>query len=350
MTLRNLLVVIQIAFTYIGTVVGAGFATGQEIIQFYTRYGGFAAILIFFSALLFILLGTKLMLMAQDMKAGSYEDLNRMLFGERAGAYISLFMMIVLFGVTTIMLAGAGSLFAEQFHLSYQAGLWLTLLAAYFVLTKGIKGILAINVIVVPFMITFSLVIIAVTWNHPHSSNWLTLPSDLSSWRLWFSPILYTSFNLAMAQAVLVPLGSAITNRSSLYWGGIVGGAGIGIMLMAAHYALSAQMPGIANYEIPMSHLVHMLGKSVQLLFSIVILSEIFTTLTADAYGLTLQLQQRTNWSASRITVFLLLACYLVSQLGFSNLLSVLYPLFGGVSLVWFLMLLWKRNQPFYPS
>ena len=27
--------VLQIAFTYIGTVVGAGFATGQEILQFY---------------------------------------------------------------------------------------------------------------------------------------------------------------------------------------------------------------------------------------------------------------------------------------------------------------------------
>lgn len=26
--------VLQIAFTYIGTVVGAGFATGQEILQF----------------------------------------------------------------------------------------------------------------------------------------------------------------------------------------------------------------------------------------------------------------------------------------------------------------------------
>lgn len=344
--MRNLLVVIQIAFTYIGTIVGAGFATGQEIIQFYTRYGGFAVVLIFFSALLFIYLGTKLMLLAQDMNAGSYEDLNRMLFGEKAGSYVSLFMMIVLFGVTTIMLAGAGSLFAEQFNFSYQSGLLLTLLAAYMVLTKGMKGILTINVIVVPFMITFSLVIIAVTWSHPHSGNWLQLPSDLTSWRLWLSPILYTAFNLAMAQAVLVPLGSAITNRSLLYWGGIVGGAGIGVMLMAAHYALSAQMPGIAQYEIPMGHIVHSLGSTVQLLFSAVIFSEIFTTLTADAYGLTLQLRQRTNWSSSRLTLLLLLACYLVSQLGFSNLLSTLYPLFGGVSLIWFLMLLRKRSQP----
>ena len=32
--LRNSVRVLQIAFTYIGTIVGAGFATGREILQF----------------------------------------------------------------------------------------------------------------------------------------------------------------------------------------------------------------------------------------------------------------------------------------------------------------------------
>ena len=38
----------RIAMAYIGTVVGAGFATGQEILQFFTHYGilSFWAILI----------------------------------------------------------------------------------------------------------------------------------------------------------------------------------------------------------------------------------------------------------------------------------------------------------------
>ena len=30
---------LKIAGTYIGTVVGAGFATGQEVLQFFTRFG-----------------------------------------------------------------------------------------------------------------------------------------------------------------------------------------------------------------------------------------------------------------------------------------------------------------------
>ncbi|MCC2685215.1 MAG: hypothetical protein K0R75_2114, partial [Paenibacillaceae bacterium] len=125
--------VIQIGFTYIGTVVGAGFASGQEILQFFTKYGSVGTWTILLSFVLFAWLGTKLMLLSHDVGAKSFEDLNKYMFGERAGMWVSLFTMLILFGVTTVMLAGAGSLFAEQLHWSYQIGLLLTLLLSYLV-------------------------------------------------------------------------------------------------------------------------------------------------------------------------------------------------------------------------
>ena len=75
--------IVRVAFTYIGTVVGAGFASGQEILQFFTRYGWLASLTIALSTMLFIWIGIKLMLMAHDLKAESYEDLNQVLFGRK---------------------------------------------------------------------------------------------------------------------------------------------------------------------------------------------------------------------------------------------------------------------------
>ncbi|TXK85980.1 hypothetical protein [Paenibacillus sp. N3.4] len=336
--------IIRVAFTYIGTVVGAGFASGQEILQFFTRYGWLATLTIALSTILFVWIGIKLMLMAHDLKAASYEDMNRVVFGQRIGNFISLFMMLVLFGITTVMLAGAGTVFEEQLHLSYQTGLLVTLFFGYLVLSRGIGAIMTVNSIVVPIMLLFSLVIVVYTWHSPASGNWLTTTSDHSLMKIWFAPFLYTAFNLAMAQAVLVPMGAAIRDRNVLFWGGLLGGAGIGLLLLSAHYALSAQMPGIAQYEIPMGNIINRLGSVPQIAYLLVIYGEIFTTFIADAYGLSVQLQQRLKWHPKVLLISILTLSYFVSLIGFKALLSGLYPLFGAISVVWLVLMVWRNR------
>lgn len=124
--------IIQIAFTYIGTVVGAGFATGQEIIQFFTRFGKWGALTILLATILFIWLGTKMMLLSRRISARSYEDLNKHLFGPKAGSVISIIMLLILIGVNSVMLAGAGSVFMEHLGMHYQTGLLITIIGTFF--------------------------------------------------------------------------------------------------------------------------------------------------------------------------------------------------------------------------
>ncbi len=336
--------VLQIGFTYIGTIVGAGFASGQEILQFFTRFGGAASLTIALSCFLFIWLGTKLMLLAHTIGARSYEDLNIYVFGNRVGRWVSLFTLVILFAITTVMLAGAGTIFREQLHLSYQFGLITTLVLAYFVITKGIRAILAVNTVVVPIMMVFTCLVVAVTLHSPDVWNWVRLPGHSPLLKVWISPFMYAALNLSLAQSVLVPIGSSIRDRRVIRYGGIVGGVGIGLMLFAGHFALSAGMPGISRFEIPMAHMIERLGITVQLLFALVIFAEIFTTLIANVYGLTLQLRQRTSLSANTIIFGQLILCFLISQFGFKGLLSALYPLFGLISMVWFGMMIRSRS------
>lgn len=342
--MRNLKQILQIAFTYIGTVVGAGFATGKEILLFFTRYGWTATLTIGLATAFFVWIGVKLMLIAHDIGAESYEDLNKELFGKQLGEAVSLFILVILFGVTSVMLAAAGSLFQEHMGFPFQIGLLVTLLLTYLFLHKGMAAILTINSIVVPIMLLFTAAIVWMTVQNPGSGNWLTLSGAFPWHRTWFSPILYTSYNLAMAQAVLVPLGKEINSKKTLYWGGILGGIGIGGLLLACHFSLAAQMPGITRYEIPMGHLILPLGRLVQLMYVLVIFGEILTTFLSNVYGLALQLKQRTGLRLPLLILGILTGCYLISQIGFGRLLEFLYPLFGVVSLVWFVMLVWRRR------
>ncbi|AHV96908.1 membrane protein [Paenibacillus sabinae] len=333
--MRQTLRTLQIAFTYIGTIVGAGFATGREILQFFTQYGHWATLTIILSTGVFIWLGTKMMILARRIGAESYEDFNCHLFGKNTGGIISLFTLLILVGVNSIMLAGAGAMFEEHLGLHYQTGLLVTLVGSYLLLRRGIAGILQMNSVVVPLMLSLSLIIIFNTIDHPEARHFISLVTERSAFSAWMSPFLYTAFNLGMAQAVLVPMARHTQDDRTLTYGGIIGGLGIGFMLMAAHFAMSAHMPGILKFEIPMASIALSLGTVVQFVYMLLIFLEIFSTFVADIYGVTLQLAQRLPISRSVITAAVMLTCYVFSQFGFSNLLGLFYPMFGALSLVW---------------
>ena len=102
----------RIAMAYVGTVVGAGFATGQEIIQFFTCYGysSFWAILI--SVILFIAAGRKIMHFGRKLNARSY-GLDEHLFGN-AAPFVNIYLGLTFVFICGAMFAGAGALFKEQ--------------------------------------------------------------------------------------------------------------------------------------------------------------------------------------------------------------------------------------------
>lgn len=339
---------IQIAFTFIGTVVGAGFATGREVMQFFTRFGYWGALLIGIVTLLFVWLGAKMMLLAAELRARSYEDLNKHLFGERMGTWVSHLMLFVLLGVNAVMLAGAGAIFSEHLNLGYQTGLVVTMFACFFLLRKGMNAILTINTLVVPVMIAFTTLLVVHTLQGPGADRWLTLGNEQSLWAVWMSPFLYAAFNLSMAQAVLVPLGAEVADPAVLRRGAWLGGLGIGAMLLAGHLTLSSRMPGVQQFDIPMGGIARELGPWVHYVYVFLIFMEIFTTLVADIYGLTLQLEDRLNVRKAWLTFGVLLFCFVAGQFGFGPLLSTLYPLFGMLSLGW--LLLMGRDRKLRPK
>mgnify|MGYP001379946862 CR=1 FL=1 len=323
--------VFKIGFTYIGTVVGAGFASGQEILQFFTTKGPFGFVGIILASFGFVWLGNRMMLMGARLKANSYEEFNVYLFGQRFGRVMNGFVTLILFGVTTAMISGTGALVEEQLGLSFHLGVIATLLIAYFVMLRGLDGILSVNSLVVPMMILFCALIGVSGLLHWFDS--FSLPgsvSGTSSPATWLIPaVTYVSFNLAMAQAVLIPMGAEINDEQIIKKGGRLGGIGLGVMLLATNLALSFQIPEILTMEIPLAPVIADLGTVVKLLFLAVMWAEIFTTLIGNVYGLSANLQTIFSIGQKKLLIILFLACYTLSLFGFSNLVKYAYPLFG---------------------
>ncbi|MBD8067420.1 hypothetical protein [Bacillus sp. PS06] len=324
--------VFQVAAVYVGTVVGAGFATGREIVEFFTQYGIYGLVGIIITGILFMWLGAKMMMIARQIRANSYMEFNEYLFGRRIGWFINGLMLIVLIGVTSVMLSGAGAVFHEQLGFPYQSGVIVTIILAIGVLLFGIKGLYGVNMVVVPMLIFFS-TIIALRIVVEGEMSLFIIPDESSQRSLdWLvSPFTYAAFNLAMAQAVLVPLAKEVKHESSLKWGGIVGGLALCLILVSSHISLSS-IPDVLELEIPMAEVMKTTFLSLHWIYIFVIYGEIFTSVIGDIFGLQRQLKQMIRLPNVMIMMGIIVIAYGISLLGYSSLISVLYPIFGYMS------------------
>lgn len=334
----------KVAATYIGTVVGAGFATGREIVEFFTVNGFYGTIGICISGFFFIWLGTKMMLLSSQIGAFSAQEFNKYLFGDVFGNVVNTLLLLVLFGVTSVMLSGAGAVFEEQLRLPRQLGIFITVIACLIIGSRGLQGVFEVNTLVVPIMMIFIIGLAITTFFHGTTPISNTIPAE--SWNMkWItSPITYVALNLSLAQSVLVPLASEVKDRKAILWGGILGGAGLSLILLCSHLAILS-VDQFYQYNIPMPEVIRKFNATFHFFFVLIIFGEVFTTLVGNVFGMTKQMQSITGWKNNNIIFFILLISYCFSYVGYSELLHILYPVIGWVSIILLPIIAFKQLQ-----
>ncbi|MDP4172236.1 MAG: hypothetical protein Q8906_16620 [Bacillota bacterium] len=335
----------QIAAVYVGTVVGAGFATGKEIVEFFSRYGFIGFISILISGYLFIYLGSKLMRMGARLQARSYQELNDFLFGKWVGRGINALMLIMLLGVSAVMLSGAGAIFEEQLGFAKETGIFATIFLSIVVMVIGTKGLYAVNTFVVPMMISFSLFLMFFSVRDPRFIDHLLFtPYTKYAWKSFVAPFSYTAFNLALAQAVLVPIATEVKDDWAIKWGGLLGGAALTIILASSHFTL-IMLPGFVQYDIPMAYIMKNVAEGLYWIYVLVIYGEIFTSVIGNVFGLERQLKKYVSLPTVITVSAIFVVTYFISLVNYGTLLSFMYPIFGYASLA-FIVLLWIKPLP----
>jgi uncharacterized membrane protein YkvI len=329
--------VFRVAATYVGTVVGAGFASGQETLRFFAAYGRVGLWGVGLATILFCALGILVMDLGARLNARSHREVLLLVLGRRVGTIMDGLITLFLGATLTVMVAGGGAVFAEQFGLSRGVGVLITSAAAGLTILAGMRGIMAANAVVVPLL---TLGVTALTFGeirfHTVSIIWSKATPHLQfapvgPW--WLAAILYVGYNLVLAISVLAPLGATVQDRRSLWIGGLVGGLALGALAGAIQLALSAHLPEIGRWEVPMLFLARLQPGLVQWGYAVILWAEIYTTAISCAYGFVARVTEVTalpyRWGVVGATCLALVG----SGLGFSTLLGTLYPLFGFTAL-----------------
>ncbi len=115
----------RVVSIYVGAVIGAGFATGQEIMQFFILHGSAGLKGAILAALLFAYLGGLVMFLSVSMQSCSYTRLLKFLIGAGAGRFMDILNLFMLLGGLSVMMAGSGAVLSEHMGLPVCFGILL---------------------------------------------------------------------------------------------------------------------------------------------------------------------------------------------------------------------------------
>lgn len=336
---KNSVGAFQVAATYIGLVIGAGFASGQEVLQFFAHFGRLSFPAIIAATLLFAFFGVVILDAGRRLQAESHLEIIRHAGGPVLGGVIDAVVTFFLFGIVTVMAAGAGAVFAEQFGLPPLVGSAFMILACIITVLLGIQGIVSALTLVVPLLIVTVLgVSLAALVLRPPSVALMDLAARQGAAAVPFWPLsalTYASYNLVIAVAIMGPLGALARDNRAIRRGAVLGALGLGAGTAAITLAVMS-VPSSAFVEIPMTFIAGQFGPVVQLAYAGVLLVAIYSTAVGNLYGFCARLTDPAGPVFRGAAVGTGLVALVGSQIGFSALVGLLYP---GVGLAGFLLL-----------
>lgn len=338
----SVLRVITYAGAIIAFLIGSGFATGQEILQYYASYGfwgvfgtgSLVLVLISYVAVEFFLTGRR----------EQFEKPSGVFYhycGKYLGTFFDFFSILFVFLSFTVMISGAGAVFEEYYGLSkFIGGIALAAvvgLTVWFGLTSLVDIIGKIGPVIVIVAIALGIYGIMRDPEGIATGNAILPSLDVtqasSNWFL--SGLSYVGFCMLWLAAFLSALGKTVKNRREATAGGLVGGIAFSLACMVVGLGLLANMAEVFDAEIPMLVLASSLGPWVGALISVMILAGIYTTAIPLLWTVSARFFDDKTAKFKYLTIGLAaLGTVIGLVLPFSQMVNIVYVINGYVGII----------------
>lgn len=329
----------MLVFSIIGTLIGAGFASGQEMYLFFFRFGIFGILGLLFCSSLMALVIHKTFIIIHEKNISNYQDfLNKIFYkGSKRPinnyfnlSYISnIIVNAFLLATFFIMISGFGAYFEQQFNISKMIGAGILACVCFFVLIKDVEGVKKINSIVVPILICIISIISFMNIKNidiniislKHNYNWI------------IQAIVYCSYNMILIIPVLVSLKKFVKNRKQIKLISIASGLIVFVLAINIFLLLTNINISFENLEMPVVYVIDTKFPDFSWIYGIVILLSIFSTAISIGISFLKNIAKNKN-NYPQIVAIMCISGVLISNFGFSNLVKLLFPMFGYLGIV----------------
>jgi len=330
--------IMRIAGAFVGVIVGAGFASGQEIMQFFTSFGMIGLLGAVVSSALFVFLAMALSSLGQQQTSTSHKAVIHAICGPYLGMFVDALITFFMFAITVVMIAGGGALLEQ---LAGIPRIWgsvgvtlLTILIVFLDLHRVISFIGAVTP-----LLALMVVIVAAATIFGRDVDTATLeaaaaemPRGAGNWLV--AALLYVSYNIVAGAPFLIIMGGQSPSRRDAVWGGILGGALLGALMLLIAGSMFARADSLAEVPMPMLLLATQLSPIAGVVMGIAIFGMILNTAVGVLYSFSARVLEPGTTSFRVGTAVAGALAFLGSLFGFIQLVGTVYPFFGYLGFV----------------
>lgn len=348
--------ILRVAFAFVGIIVGAGFASGQEVMQYFVTFGtgglwGVALSAIVLSSMALIILQLGSYFNAQE-HGQVFDRVSHPIFAR----ILDLGVTITLFATGFVMFAGAGSNLNQQWGLDVWVGgvimVVLVLLAGRLDVDKATTVIGFATPFIVGFIALASVYAIFFLDHAPLAeldaqARQLEVPGALPHWSI--AALNYVGFNLMVAVSMAVVIGGRMFNPRVAGRGGFLGGVILSGLFALSAVTLLLAVTSVGEDDMPMLTLISNLNPVLGNLMAIVIFVMIFNTALGMFYALAKRLTATREHLFYPVYVATVALGFVLSFAGFKNLVGWVYPVLGylGLLLIAVMVYAWIRRYSY---
>lgn len=343
--------IFKVASIYMATIIGAGFASGQEIMQFFSSYyeGGFYGIIL--AGILFSIIGYVVLDKVYSERIRNYEEFLFPTVGWFLGWLMEILVTLFMISVFCIMMAGAGGIVSDKLSIPYYIAVSIVAFVCAIVFFTEIKGIINISSIITPMLILgilgFGLYIIVskevAVFNFFGSISKIT-----DNW--FFSALLYVSYNSITSVVVMCSLLPYLKDRKTAVLGGVFGGVMLCLMAIVINFAIYLFYPHVATEDLPVMAMVDKYSTFLGGIYTVILLLAMFVSALTAGFGFIERISSKISVNKKIVILVICALSIPFSSVGFSGLISTIYPVFGymGMFMVFIIIIQLFTRVPIY--
>jgi uncharacterized membrane protein YkvI len=325
---------LKVSFLIIGTTIGAGFASGREIWEFFSSYGKGSSFYLLLSMILFSISCYIIMSISYELKAPHYVQVLEELIGKPLAKVYDLLIFFYLVSTSVVMFAGSGATL-QYWSISYWVGVGLMGILVFVVFLRDVEGIMTLNSVLIPILVlTLLAVCFLFLWGEYGQGEAIA-----SGHKILPSAIAFTALNILPLIAILSALGSRM-KKPEIKVASISSAVGLCSIALVYNESLLKIGHEIFLYEVPLFAILRFFSEEWIIGVSFVLWLAIYTTAISGIFGLLSRFKESVRWPQWMLAGFLILLIIPLTKFGFANLIRVLYPLYGVLNLFILAMIL----------